>query len=158
MEDGAEAAVDLVLETLPQLIELCRCGLEVAQLRSQAIAAVTHLRILLGREEIDRAHRIEPSLQARDLTLRLLPVDVLDRLAVVLDLLAALAERERATVNLDLRGFAVGDRRRPGIVGVSELDLQRDVALFVFSELCLQGGERVGIGELGRLEGLELDA
>ena len=97
-------------------------------------------------------------MQARDLALGLLPIDVLDGFGVVFDFLAPLAQRECASVDLDLRSLVVGHRCGPGVIRMGELDLQRDVALFVLAELRLQSRKRVDIRELRRLEGLELDA
>ena len=105
-----------------------RRGFQVAQLPREAVAAVTHLRILIRCEQVDGAHCIEAPLQARDLTFRLLPVDLLDRHRVIFDFLAALAECLRAPIDFGLRHLAVGDGGTPGVVRVGELDLQRDVA------------------------------
>jgi hypothetical protein len=57
-----------------------------------------------------------------------------------------------------LSRLAVGDRRRPGVIGVGELDLQRDIALLVVAELGLQCHQRLRIGKLHRLEGAKLSA
>ena len=158
LEHGPETAVDFLFEPLTQFVELRGGGLEVAQLRRQAVAALAHLRVFLGREQVDGAHRIQAALQSGNLALRLLPVDVLDRLVVILDFLPTFAQRQRAPVHLELRALAVGNRCRPGIVGVRQLDLQGDVALFVVAELRLQGCERVDVRQLRRLERLELGA
>ena len=122
-----------------------RRGFQIAQLGGEAFAAVAHLRVLLRREQVDGAHRIEAPLQTRDLPLGLLPVDLFDHHGVIFDFLTALAERLGAAIDLGLRGLAVGDRGAPGIVRVSELDLQRDIALFVAAELRLQRCERFPI-------------
>src|SRR6202023_687543 len=50
LENGAKAGVDLIFEPLPELVELRGRGLQVAQLRRQAVAAVAHLCKLLRRE------------------------------------------------------------------------------------------------------------
>ena len=135
-----------------------RRGFQIAQLRREALAAVAYLRIFFRCEQVDRAHRIETPLQARDLPLRLLPVDLLDCHGVIFDFLAALAERLRAAIDFGLRRLAVGTGSSPGVIRVGELDLQRDIALFVLAELGLQGGERLSIGKVGGLEGTKLRA
>ena len=79
-------------------------------------------------------------MQPGDLPLGFLPIDLLDRFGLVVNLLPTFAKRLRAAADFGLGSLPIRDGCRPGVVGVGELDLQRDVALLVVPELSFECG------------------
>ena len=154
LEDGAETIVDLLLQPPAQLEQLSRRVLQVLKLGGECLAAIAHLVVLHGSEQVDGAHGVELPLKPGDLSLRLLPIELGHLLLV--QTARVVTQGERAAIDLGLRRLDLGHRRLDGVVRVSDLHLQGDIALLVLADLRLHRGQSSRIGERRPLQRFQL--